>query len=468
MALHERDSVSPSEDGRRAPHNGWTSRVRRMMFVVGVASSCAPGVLHGQVITLSDAVRTAESHDRSIRIAELEREKALREVGVARTHRWPIFSVTTLGSQPLTQLGITLERGSLGVYPFDGPIPGQTTTLESPLRFGFLGYASVEQPLTQQHKIGLGIELAEVGADATTEHIRAKRQGVVNEVRRLYYGIAQAESGRTTLQATVDFLRQLDRETSQQVVQRVALQADLLNIKAQLVQAEYDLLKMDDPIQSQMEQLNRLMGRPIDEPLEIDVSSVIENAPVSLADAYAEALTSRPEIRLAKMQQRKTQLERRLASAERIPDVSLSLFALRTVNFSSVLPNAVSGVGLQATWDVFDWGRKGKEVQTKQDAEAQAALELRDTEARVMADVAHQYRRIVEARKAVELAQAFQSSNTEALRVARNRYVQREAVLSEVAKLQSSLVEANGRYTQALMDLATAQADFERALGRDR
>ena len=252
-----------------------TSLVRRLTFVVGVASICAPSFAHGQVITLTEAVRTAESHDRSIHIAELDREKALREIDVSRTRRYPIFSVTALGSQPLTQLGITLERGSLGVYPFDGPIPAQTTTLESPLRFGFIGYASVQQPLTQQYKIGLGIELAKVDVDATAEQMRAKRQAVVNEVRRLYYGIAQAESGRTTLRATVDFLRQLDRETSQQAVQRVALQADSLNVKAQLVQAEYELLKMDDPIQTQKEQLNRLMGRPIDAPLEIDLSSIV-------------------------------------------------------------------------------------------------------------------------------------------------------------------------------------------------
>jgi outer membrane protein TolC len=442
--------------------------VRRTLLLLGIAGVCAPRVLHGQMLTLDDAVRTVESHDRSIRVAELEREKALREVGVARTRRYPIFSVTALGSQPLTQLGVTLERGSLGVYPFDGPIPGQTTTLESPLRFGFIGYASVAQPLTQQRKIGLGIELAQVGVEATTEQVRAKRQGVVNQVRRIYYGIAQAESGKATLQATVDFLRQLHLETSQQTVQRIALQGDLLNVKAQLVQAEYELLKMDDPIQSQKEQLNRLMGRPIDTPLDIDVSSIVGGEAVSLNDAYAEALSSRPEIRLAKVQQRKTQLERRLASAERIPDVSLSLLALRTVNYSSVLPNSISSVGLQATWDVFDWGRKRQEIQTKQDAETQAALELKDAEALVTADVAHQYRRIVEARKEVELAQAFQSSHTEALRVARNRYVQREAVLSDVAKLQSSLAEANHRYTQALMNLATAQADFEKAMGRDR
>ena len=438
------------------------------MFFLILSTLCSPSVLQDQTITLAEAVRAAESHNRTIRAAELERDKALRDVDVARTHRYPIFSITALGSQPLTQLGITLERGSLGVYPHDGPIPGQTTTLQSPLQFGFIGYASVAQPLTQQKKVGLGIQLAQVGVEATTEQIRATRQGVVNEVRRLYYGIAQAESGRKTLQATVDFLRQLDRETSQQAVQRVALQADVLNVKAQLIEAEYELLKMDDPIETQKEQLNRLMGRPIDAPLDIDVSSIVENEPVSLADAYAEALTSRPEIRLAKVQQRRRQLERRLASAERIPDVSLSWIALRTANFSSVFPQSVSSVGLQATWDVFDWGRRRQEVEAKQDAEAQAALELKDTEARVMADVAHQYRRIVEARKALELAQALQAAHTETLRVTRNRYLQREAVLSDMVRLQSSVAEANHRYVQALMDLAAAQADFEKAMGRDR
>src|SRR4029450_12687632 len=100
----------------------------------------------------------------------------------------------------------------------------------------------------------------------------------------------QAESGRRTLRATVEFLSQLDRETSQQVVQRVALQADLLNVKAQLVQAEYELLKMHDPIQTQKEQLNRLMGRPINAPLDIDISNVVESELMSLTDAYAEAL----------------------------------------------------------------------------------------------------------------------------------------------------------------------------------
>jgi outer membrane protein TolC len=443
-------------------------RIAHAALAIALISLSLPCDLHAQVTTLHQAIEAAETANRTIKIAELEHDKAVREVSSAKTRRLPVFSVTALGSQPLTQLGITLERGALGIYPHDGPIPAQTTTLESPLRFGFIGYASVAQPLTQQWKIGLGIELAGVGVDASSEQLRATRQAIINEVRRLYYGIAQAESGRRTLQATVDFLKQLERETDQQAVQRIALKADQLNVTAQRVNAEYELVKMDDPIATQKEQLNRLMGRPINAPLDIDAATIAASDLLSLDDAYAEALASRPEMRLAKLQQHKAELERRAASMERIPDVSLSFFVLRTVNFSSTLPTSVSSLGVQANWDVFDWGRKRQEIQKKRDAEVQAALEIKDAEARIMADVAHQHRRIVEARKQVELAQALQAASAEALRNARNRYVQREAVLSDVVKTQSTLAEANHRYTQALMDLATAHADFEQAVGRDR
>src|SRR5262245_62092116 len=440
---------------------------RRALLLLALSFLGFPCDVRGQVTTLREAIVAAEAANRTIKIAELDRDKSVLDVSTARTHRLPVFNLIALGSQSLTQLGITLERGALGVYPADGPIPGRTTTLESPLQFGFIGYVSVAQPLTQQFKIGLGIELAGVGVEASNEQLRAKHQTIVNDVRRLYYGIAQAESGRRTLRATVDFLKELERETDQQTVQRVALRADQLTVTAQRVKAEYELLKTDDPIATQKEQLNRLMGRPVSTPFDIDAASIAESDAGSLDDAVAEALASRPDIRLARVQRRKAELERRIASAERIPDISLSFQALRTVNFSSTLPNSVSSVGVQASWDVFDWGRKGHEVQKKRDAEAQAALALKDAEAEVMADVAHHYRRIVEARKEVELAQALQAANTEALRITRNRYVVREAVLSDVVKTESSLAEANHCYTQALIDLATAQADFEKAVGKD-
>jgi outer membrane protein TolC len=421
-----------------------------------------------RALTLDEAIKAAEANNRTIRIAQLEREKALDQVQVARTYRLPAFSLIALGSQSLTRLGLTLDKGSLGVYPNVGPIPGKTTTLESPLRVGGIFFANVAQPLSQQYRVGLGIQLARVGVEAADEQIRSRRQSTVNEVRRLYYGILQAESGKKSLQATVDFLKQLDRDTNKNVAQQVALKADSLNVKAQLAQVEYELLKLDDPLQTQKQQLNRLMGRDPDTPFDIDPLSAVEFDLPGLQEARARAVESRPETRLARLQVRKAELDRRIKNAERIPDVSLSMTTLATANLSNALPRNVSVVGVQVNWDVFDWGRKRKELKEKRHAEEQAWLELKDAEALVIVEVSHQYRRLIEAHKELEVAKLSQSAAAESLRVTQNQYTQRYVRLNDVLKVQSSLAEANHRYTQAMLNLATTQGNFKKAMGEDQ
>src|SRR5262249_36762814 len=198
---------------------------------------------------------------------------------------------------------------------------------------------------------------------------------------------------------------------------------------AQLAEARYELLKLDDPLQSQKQQLNRLMGRDVDAPFDVDPASITNVAQVSLKDAYAMALESRPEIRSARLKLRKAELERRIKSAERIPDVSLSLTGFKTANYSSVLPNNISSVGLQANWDVFDWGRKRKEIEAGRDTELQAALDVKEAEAQIRIDVAHHHRRGLEAQQGLAGAGAVAAPRAESVRGVRKRYAQRRGPL---------------------------------------
>lgn len=436
--------------------------------LIWIAIICVPALLDGETLTLQQAIANAEANNRAIRAADLEHAKAVAKVNAVRTYRRPVFSVIALGSQSLAHLGLTFPLGSLGVYPGVGPIPGKQTTLTDPLQPAGIFYASVAQPLSQQHKIGLGIQLAQVGAKIAEENIRAKQQATVDEIRRLYYAILGVESGRRSLRATLDFLTQLDQDTGRNVVQRVALQADSLDVKAQLAQTEYQLLKLEDPIETQKEQLNRLMGREPDTPFDVDAAGATDFALPDLKQAYARAIESRPETRLARLQAKRAELDRRLKAAERIPDVSLAMTTVAAVNLSDVLPNRFGVVGLQFNWDVYDWGRKKKQVEEKRLAEQQATLDVKDTEAQIIIEVAHQYRKLIEARKEVQTAQASQSATRELLRVTRNRYEQRDVMLSDVLKVQSGQAEADNRFTQALLNLATAQADFEKAVGEDQ
>jgi len=210
------------------------------------------------------------------------------------------------------------------------------------------------------------------------------------------------------------------------------------------------------------------MGRDPDTPVAIDPLAATDFEMPDLKRAYATAIESRPEVRLARLQVKKAELDRRLKRAERIPDVSLALTSVATVNLSSILPNRLSSVGVQVTWDVYDWGRKREQAEEKRLAEEHASLDVKDTEARIIVEVAHQYRKLTEARKEMEVAQALQSARREQLRVTQNRYGQRDVLLSDVLKAQSGLAEADNGFTQALLNLATAQADFEKVLGVDK
>jgi outer membrane protein TolC len=436
-------------------------------LIICIAALGGSTTLRAEVLTLSEAIKMAEANNRSILVAAIERTKARDEVDVARTYRWPVFSVTALGSQSLSRLGLTFDQGALGVYPGVGPIPGETTTLESPLQPAAIVYASIAQPLTQQHKIGLGIQLARVGVQAAEEQVRVKRQSTSNEIRRLYYGILQVESSKKSLDTTIAFLTQLDREITQDTVQRVALRADSLDVKVQLAQAEYALLKLTNPLETQKQELNRLMGREPDMDFEVDPLAATDFTMPTLEEAYAKALETRPEARLANLQVRKAELERRIKNAERIPDVNLTVSTLATANISNSLPRNLSFAGVQVSWDVHDWGRKRKQLDQKRLAEKQASLELKEVRAKIMVEVANQYRRVLEARKELEVADLSQSAAVELLRVAQNRYNVREVLLSDVLKVQSRLADADHRLTQARLDLATAQADFEKALGEE-
>src|SRR5262245_18149044 len=134
-----------------------------------IATLGAPATSRAEMLTLQEAIRMAKANNRAILVATIDGTKARDEVDVACTYRLPVFSVTALGSQSLSRLGLTLDQGSLGVDPNVGPIPGKNTTLESPLRPAAIVYASIAQPLTQQHKIGLGIRLARVAVEAAEE-----------------------------------------------------------------------------------------------------------------------------------------------------------------------------------------------------------------------------------------------------------------------------------------------------------
>lgn len=419
------------------------------------------------VLTLENAVNLALAHNRSIEQAGLSAAGAGDAIAAGKAQRLPQFHFSSTTGILLSRPTTTFEKGAFGEYPGIGPIPGDTAQISSARRPTAILSAEVAVPLTQQIRIGLGIRSLRLSEKMARQQVRLTRQEVIKEVRQVYYSILQKQSSLDATEQTIQLLREVSRQTSQYVKAGTALDADLLDVQARLAKAEYDKVALASPLATSKEQLNQLLGRPIE--TEFRAAPVIESTWITeLAVARERAVASRPEIEQARLKIDQAIVERRKKKSEYLPDVSLAVTYYSAINVSSGLPSNVAIAGVQTTFQPFDWGRKRNELAQKDKAIQEATLALRDLEDKVRIEVGSAFRRMREARMMLAASRASQESTREAARVASVRFRSSSALLRDVLEAQAELASANDNTQQALLAYWTARGDFEKAVGEEQ
>ena len=424
-----------------------------------------------EVLTLNRAISLALENNRSAKNAKLEVEKAGDKVAQLRTRRLPALKLTSLVSQPLSTFETRFEKGVFGTYPGIGSVPAETTFITSSTKPTALMLAQVTQPITQLRRIGLQIKQQEVGLEISQADLKAVEQTIVNDVKHAYYAILQTHGATLAAEESVRLYRELDRVTGEYVLQQVALKTDQMDVQTRLAKAEYQMLTLTNQLSLQKEQLNLLLGRDVTTPF--TVSDELETAQVmmretDLTQARERALAQRPEIREARLQVQKANLDRRAKKSEFIPDVSLTYNYTSTFNYSDFVPRSVSSLGVQVEWEVFDWGRKKREVSEKTRTVSQADNNLLETQSQVLIEVNDRFRHLQEACQQIRIARLSQTHANANVQMATYKYRLDAVLLKDVLQAQTSLADANYDFQKALLSFWTAKADFEKAIGEDK
>jgi outer membrane protein TolC len=417
-------------------------------------------------LTLADAVRLAVAHNTQVQTAMLQVQKADAEVTTARSRRLPVFETEVSASQLVTPVDFAFPQGAFGSFPGTGPIPAADTTVSVPRQPTAYVSSQISQPLTQLVKIGLGVKSAEASREIEQEHVRAQRLAVTNRVKRLYFSILQTESALAANDEAITLYRELDRTLVVRVAQKVALRSEALDVQLRLAKAELARTTYQNSLASQKEQLNQLLGRDVQTDFQIDTVPELAPLDVDVAASRATALASRPDVREARLKLEQAELDRRIAKADRLPDVSLAMSYSSNFNID-MLPSNLASVGVQLKWEPFDWGRRSRALAVKTHTVQQAKLGVRDAEDRATLEINSRLRTLAEKRALLHVAQLAQGTAKERLRVTTNQYQVQAALLPDVLKLRAEVAGADDDYQQALMAFWTAKADFEQAVGED-
>jgi outer membrane protein len=421
-----------------------------------------------EILTLDQAIGLAVRDNRTMKNSRLEVGKVEDRVAATRTLRLPAFNLYALGAQQLAPLRFEFEKGVFGTFPGVGPIPNQNTFISTARVPTAFIVGRVTQPISQQYRLHLSLNLLELNKEVAGEELRRQQQSIVNDVKQLYYGMLQSQSALKSLQESIGLYRELDRVTGEYVSQQVALKSENLEVKTRLARAEYEELNVSNQLASQREQLNNLLGRDIR--MKFEVNPVLEPGgfETDLLAAQNRALDQRPEVREARLKVKQAELDRRIKKSELIPDVSLGFNYISPRNFDEFVPRTVMNVGIVLSWDVFDWGRKRSEIAEKRKTSEQTENALLETESKVLIDVNSKFRKLQQTNQLVRVARLAQETARESLRLAENKYRVQAVLLSDVLRTQSSVAEADHQYRQALLAFWTAKAELEKTLGEDK
>lgn len=416
------------------------------------------------LLTLDEAVSLALRDNRVVKNAALEAQKAEDRVGIARSKRLPQFQVDALAGSLVRPFDFSFPAGSFGTYPDIGPIPSTDARITTKARLTTFVSAGVDQPLSQLHKIRIGIRVAELERDMTGEALRAERQKIATKVRKAYFDLVAGQVAADAAREAVKTLTEVQRVTARHLAQQAVLPADALEGDARLDKGRHELSAAENRLVSQREILNDLLGRDLATAFRVEPLAAEDASDLPLETARQRAAENRPEIRQAQMAQDLAQNARRLAKADYIPDISLSARYQGFYNFE-VLPRHVTTVGIFVTWQPFDWKRRSRTVAEKTKAVEQAKNDVQQARSGVAIDVGVAHRKWTDAALLVRAARASYRAALERLRVTADRYREEAALLKDLLQAETGSSEAQFQYQQALSSYWGAAADLRRAIG---
>jgi cobalt-zinc-cadmium efflux system outer membrane protein len=332
----------------------------------------------------------------------------------------------------------------------------------------------VSVPLELFGQRGRRIDVAEAEIDAAEAEIAERERQLASEVRARY---AEALAARRELEI-VDALGKIDTETARFVAVRVS-EGESAPLEYRLLQVEIARLDsrravVEGRFQAALVELRSLAGLAADEPVTLgeDLSRVAWSGPTPpLDEAIATALRSRPDLRLARLEERVAEAGLRLVRAQAAPEVTaFSRFSVER----SVFDDTPIGV-LQDRDRTLSFGVSiGLPVFNRnQGARAEAEAGIAQTrkrreyaEQRVRAEVVSAFTRLRATDAAVAAyEQGVITRSNENLRSIRGAYQVGAYRITELLAEQRRFVDAEREYIETLAERYRALADLQTALG---
>jgi len=415
-------------------------------------------------ITVQEAVQLALKHNHVVRIAEFKTEEKQHAKDVARSAYFPVLrNDSTVVNLTDTQF-IDIPAGSIGAVG-NSLLPSRSVILNQGGKTIYTSGTSLTQPLTQLIKIKRQNDIATADVKATGEKERQTENEVALQVHQIYYRVLIEQIHRGATEERIHASQDLEAERVQQVKYGNALDQDLIESRAQLLQSKQELLTSDLHISDLTLQLNDLLGLPLATKLVLDADVPRVEDVCARQECIASALAAHTEIAEARDEVKKATAAVRLARAEYIPDIS----AFARYSYQDNVPflaRNFGSFGIHLGYDLFDGGRKRAAVREHESQLAQARENLARVTEEVELGIETAYNKLERTREMVNVSQELLALRTEASRVSAQQLERGAALRSRADNAVAQEFDAKTLLLQSELDYIVSRDELVKAMGQ--
>jgi outer membrane protein TolC len=415
-------------------------------------------------ITLQEAVQLALKHNHDIRIAGYTVEEKERAKQVAKSSYFPsIRNDSSFMHVTDTQL-IQIRSGSLGIAG-GTPIPPADAIINQGGKNFTTSGTQITQPLTTLLKIKRANDVAQAEVKVSREKAQLTGNDVALGVHQVYYDILIAQAHRSATEARIKASEDLQSERVEQVKFGSTLEQELIDSRAQLLQAKQEILTTDLQLSDLKLKLNDLTGLPLNSALDLDpaVPEFQETCPRE--ECVSAAMASHPEIRAARAEVEKAQAAVRLAKTDMwVPDVE----AFARYSYQENVPFLARNFGtfgVHFGYDVFDSGRKKAVVHERQAQLSQAKENLAKVTDAVEVSVQTAFNKLERTQQMLKVSEEVLSLRTESNRVRQQELIRGAALNSQADTARAQEYDAKALLLQSELNYFEAHDEVIHAMG---
>jgi outer membrane protein TolC len=415
-------------------------------------------------MTLQEAVQLALKHNHDIRIAGYTVEEKRQAKEVAKSSYFPsIRNDSSFMHVTDTQL-VEINPGSLGLA--DGtPIPPASRILNQGGRSLTTSGTQITQPLTTLLKIKQANDVAQAEVRASREKAQLTGNDVALVVHQVYYKILIARAHRSATEARIKASEDLQCERVEQVKFGSTLEQDLIDSRAQLLQAKQELLTTDLQLSDLELKLNDLIGLPLTTALDLDSTIAEFHETCPREECVSAATASHPEIRAARAEMEKAEAAVRLAKTDIwVPDVE----AFARYSYQNNVPFLARNFGtfgIHFGFDVFDSGRKKASLREREAQRSQAKENLAKLTDEVELAVETAYNKLDRTQQMLKVSEEVLALRTESNRVRQQELLRGAALNSQADNATAQEYDAKALLLQSQLNYFEAHDEVIHAMG---